>query len=396
MLILRLFRYIFGYVRFNAFGGFPERFINLCEHNKIMLWDVRCIDGRINGCTDRGGYKKMRFAARRSGMHLRIKEKCGLPFFLDRHSRRVGVIVGICLCISSLLILSNEIWSIEVTGNERISSEEIISAFEKAGLRIGAAGEKVDEDTIEKEAMKYLDGVLWLNVNIRGSCAVIEVRETVEQPPLEVSDEPTNIVAAKDGQIVIFRPFVGTQEQKIGSAVLEGELLISGFKENKDKTVSFCRADGYVVARTKKYISASQSTVLEAKMPVGERKSVRLDFLVFSVPLTPSVSDGYTEKKRLCLNKVTLPVGVTVTRSIQTEEQKIKLSPERAELVSQLEFQSKCTAEFRYCFAENAETEKVLSEDGCRLSGSFDCLENIGLPERLQIERDEKEARAPQ
>ena len=37
MLILRLFRYLLGYVRFAAWGGFPERFINLCEHNRILL-----------------------------------------------------------------------------------------------------------------------------------------------------------------------------------------------------------------------------------------------------------------------------------------------------------------------------------------------------------------------
>ena len=87
MLILRLFRYLLGYVRFAAWGGFPERFINLCEHNRILLWDVRSRDGVITACTDRSGYKRMRCAARRSGMRLRIKKKCGLPFFLNRHSR---------------------------------------------------------------------------------------------------------------------------------------------------------------------------------------------------------------------------------------------------------------------------------------------------------------------
>lgn len=387
MLVLRLLRYIFGYVRFTASGGFPERFINLCEHNKIMLWDIRAVGGELLGCTDTSSYKRMRFAARRSGMRLKIKEKCGLPFFLDRHSRRVGVIIGICICISSLLILSNEIWSIEVVGNSRISSEEILAAFEKAGVHIGAASEKIDEDAAEKEAMKYLDGVLWLNVNIRGSSAIIEVRETVEEAKSEENDEPKNLVAAKDGQIVIFRPFGGTQEQKIGAAVLKGELLISGFKENKDKTVSFCKADGYVVARTEKSISVTRKTEFEAEIPVSRRKSYRLDFLIFSVPLGPEVS-GYTEKKRLLLNGVTMPVGVTVTQKIETEKQKMKLSPERAELVAELDFKSRCSDEFRFCFAESAEIQKTASSDGCTVSGHFFCLENIGQPEPLEVSEE--------
>ena len=55
MLILRLFRYLLGYVRFAAWGGFPERFINLCEHNRILLWDVRSRDGVITACTIHNG-----------------------------------------------------------------------------------------------------------------------------------------------------------------------------------------------------------------------------------------------------------------------------------------------------------------------------------------------------
>lgn len=396
MLILRLFRYLLGYVRFDAWGGFPERFINLCEHNRILLWDVRSRDGVITACTDRSGYKRMRCAARRSGMRLRIKKKCGLPFFLNRHSRRVGIIIGMCICVSSLLILSTRLWSIEVTGNDRVPSEEIIAAFEQAGVRLGTACEKIDEDAAEEEAMKHLSGILWININVRGSSAFIEVRETTEQPTLE-SDEPGNIVAAEDGQIVILRPFNGTQEQKIGNSVLKGELLISGMEENKDLTVSFCRADGYVVARTAKSFSASCPAEFSAERVTKAKRSFRLNFLTLSVPLTPPAGEGaYAEQKRLRLNGVTMPVGVTVSTVQEKAPADISLSESRAQLVAQLGFLERCADEFRYIYAESAETNMRSDGGGCSVEGSFTCLENIGASEPMEIEQGQKEAGSPQ
>lgn len=389
MLLLRFLRYVFGYVRFTAYGGFPERFINLCEHNKILIWDVRGNGGAIKASTDRNGYKKMRDCARRSGMRLKINKKCGLPFFMNRHSRRFGVIIGICLCSATLLILSTRLWSIDVIGNERIASDKIIAAFEEAGVKIGVPCNRIDEDTVEKEAMRRLDGILWMNINIQGCRAVIEVRETVEQPQIDQDDTPLNIVAEKDGQIVIIRPFGGTQEKKTGTAVLKGELLISGMRENKDLTVSFCRAEGYVVARTSTELSASCGTSFMAEKAADERKSICLDLLTFSLPITPHrAQGGYAEKKRLCLNGVTLPIGITVTTSTEKTEGEIKLTAERAKLAAQSEFLCSCVRAFRYAYAESGKICETTDESGCTVSGSFVTLENIGKKEPMEIKTE--------
>ena len=239
MLVLRFFRFLFGYVSFSARGGFPERFLNLCRHNNILLWELRCSDSVITACTDCGGYKKIRSVARKSGMKVRITKKHGLPFFLERHSRRVGVLIGACFCVAAVIILSTRIWSIDVTGNVRVPSETIIGAFEELGVKKGVAGSKINISSTEIAALKKLPEISWININISGSAAVIEVRETVKSPEIDVNDStPTDIVAARDGQIVILRPFNGTQEQVIGNPVLKGDLLISGVEENGDKTVS--------------------------------------------------------------------------------------------------------------------------------------------------------------
>lgn len=385
MLLLRFLRFVFGYVGFTAQGGFPERFINLCRHNKIILWELKSRNGVISACVDREGYKKIRPVARKSGMRVRIRRKYGLPFFLARHSRRVGVLIGACLCAAVLLILSTRIWSIDVIGNVRVPAETVLGVFEELGVRRGVAGSRINISATEIEALRRLPELSWLNINISGSAALIEVRETVKSPELAENGEPTDIVAARDGQIVILRPFNGTQEQKIGNPVLKGDLLISGIEQNKDLTVSFCKASGYVVARTNREITAAQSAKFTAKKAVSQNKSYVLDFLFFSIPLGRQVEDAYSEKSELFINGVTLPVGLTERTQTVYEETEITLSQAQTRLLAHLRFFKSSSEDFRYLQVEQSEIT-ANEKNGCTVSGKFTCLENIGLERPMQIE----------
>lgn len=385
MLLLRFLRFIFGYVGFTARGGFPERFINLCRHNKIILWELKSRDGVISACVDREGYKKIRPVARKSGMRVRISRKYGLPFFLARHSRRVGVLIGACLCLAVLLILSTRIWSIDVVGNVRVPAETVLGVFEDLGVRRGVAGSRINISATEIEALRRLPELSWVNINILGSAALIEVRETVESPEIAEDGEPTDIVAARDGQIVILRPFNGTQEQKIGNPVLKGDLLISGIEQNKDLTVSFCKASGYVVARTNREITAAQSAKIKAKKAVSQSKSYVLDFLFFSIPLGRQVENAYSEKSEIYINGVTLPVGLTERTQTVYEETEITLTETHTRLLAHLRFFKSGSEDFRYLQVEQSEIT-ANETNGCTVSGKFTCLENIGAEKPMQIE----------
>ena len=384
MLILNLIRFISGYVSFTARGGFPERFLNLCRMRGILLWDLQSIDGIIHAKTDRHGYRRIRSVAKKSGMTVRISKKHGLPFFLNRHSNRAGLIIGACYCIAVLCILSTRIWSIDVIGNKTVPPEEIISVFEELGIKKGVAGKKVSINAVEIEALRRLPDLSWLNLNISGSSALIEVRERVVRPEAEDNSEPSDIVASRDGQIVILRPFNGTQEQKIGNPVLKGDLLISGIEENRDLTVSFCRAKGYVVARTNRSIGHTQSNEIKAKIPVAEKKSYNLDFLFFSIPLGKTADNAYKEKSEIRINGVTLPFAFTTCTETVFKDSTVTLSKEKTKLLAALRFYESCSEQFRYMGVENAEVSFAESENTCSFGGKFVCLENIG-EERKKI-----------
>ena len=383
MLVVRLIRFFFGYVSFRASGGFTERFINLCRRNNVVLWNLRCRDSVITACTDCRGYKKIRAVARKSGMRVRMQSKHGLPFFAERHSRRVGLLIGACLCASTVIILSTRIWSIDVIGNKRIPAETITAAFEELGVKKGASGAKIDIGLTEIEAQKRLEGISWLNMNISGSTVLIEVRETVESPEIEEDKTtPTDIVAARDGQIVILRPFNGTAEQITGTSVLKGDLLISGIEENGDKTVSFCRASGYVVARTNRKIKTAVETEFRTLIPTESKTSYILDFIFFSIPLGRQYDGAYKEKSVITINGVTLPLALTECRKVGYRESQITLTENQAKQLALHRFFGECAETFRYMQIEEYE----ISYERDSIVGEFTCLENIGKEQLMQIE----------
>lgn len=390
MFVLKFLRFLFGYVSFTARGGFPERFINLCRRSNILLWELKSENSVLTACTDRSGYKKIRAVARKSGMKVRIKKKYGLPFFLDRHSRRAGVLAGICFCVAVILILSTRIWSIDVTGNVRVPEEKIIEVFEDLGVKRGVSGAKVDIKSTEIAALQKLPELSWLNINIAGSAARIEVRETVETPDIDDDGTPTDIVAARDGQIVILRPFSGTEEQKIGNAVLKGDPLISGIVENKDLTVSFCRSKGYVVARTTRNLTAGQGAKIKVRKKADEKKSYILNFLFFNIPLGKTNSENvYRNSSEVFINGVTLPVGITECRELITAETEITLDEEQTKLAVYADFMEKCTEEFRYLKVEKSEITEKNADGNFTVSGKFVCLENIGKEIPMEIEENQ-------
>lgn len=384
MLVLRLIRFIVGYVSFTARGGFPERFINLCRQNKIDLWDLKSVNSVLSAKTDVYGYKKIRSAAKRSGMSVRISRKHGLSFFLDRHSRRIGMIIGMLFCIAAFMILSTRIWRIEVIGNDRIPSEEIHGVFEELGVRAGAVVSSIDEWTVEQAAIRRIPEISWVNINLMGSSAQIEIREVIEQKEIDNSNEPANIVAARDGQIVYLRPFEGTQEKKIGTGVVKGDLLISGMEEHFDMSTNICRADGYVVARTEHKIEASVETRINAMKAAEMQKSYSVDFLVFSIPIGKKI-EGFEEKSSLYINGVTLPFAFCENTRLSLAESEITLEKEKALLLARLEFMDKCANEFRYMQVENAEINETVNKNGCEITGSFTCLENIGEKQPFEV-----------
>ncbi len=390
MLLIRLLGFLMGYVSFSARNGFPERFINLCKINKIPLRNLRCIDSVITAQTDLKNYKRIRPIARKSGMKVRISKKHGLPFFINSHRDRVGLLAGAVFCILSVVFLSTRIWHIEITGNLRVPDEEILSVFESVGVSEGKSIAQINISETEADALRKLPDVSWLNINFSGCTATIEIRETVKKPSENTDSSPCNIVAAHDGQILIFRPFNGTAETFVGAAVVKGDLLISGIEENKDLTLNFCRAEGYIAAQTVRKSEFTMRQSFPAERKTAEREKLILRFLFFRIPLGKIPQNGFREESLLTVNGKTLPAGIIRMHSYSSSDVTCKLSEADASLLGLMRFTEERVDEFRGKEVKNARIDIAAENGKIKISGEFDCIENIGAEAPLEIENIEQ------
>ena len=140
--MLRLFRYLRGYIIIVFSGENAEKILNICANNGLNIWGMICKKGCITAKMDIGSFKELRTLRRGTKTKIKIIKKCGLPFFTEKYKHRIGFVTGALLFLAVLQLLSNYIWSIEVNGNKRITEKEIISMCGEMGIKTGIKSKK--------------------------------------------------------------------------------------------------------------------------------------------------------------------------------------------------------------------------------------------------------------
>ncbi|MDR2687086.1 MAG: sporulation protein YqfD [Oscillospiraceae bacterium] len=287
MLLIRFLRFLRGTIWFTAADGFPERFLNLCNQAGAAIWDIQWQGGAMRGKTDRRGFRLMQPCAEPSGIALRVDKRVGLPFFLHTYRRRAGLPIGLALCVAILSVLSNTVWTIEVAGNEKVPTEEILRVMSAHGVKTGAWRGRLEPREISAAAQRELPGVAWLSLNLRGSSAVVEVREILpkDEPG---PDGPRDIIAAKAGQLKVIEVYAGSAAARPSQAVPAGALLAGGVVQNADGSARLVRADAYAVARTSVACQAAAARREAAEQAELRATRYSLCLLWFKIPLGPA------------------------------------------------------------------------------------------------------------
>ncbi len=329
MIIIEFIRYLFGYINFRAWGGFADRFINLCTKDEIPLWNIRNINGNITASTTIEGYLNIRHAARKSGMRLCVVEKKGLLFFIKRNKARTGLFLGFALSIMIITILSQFVWSVSLVGNITLDDDYILDTFEKYGVSVGSKISSIDTELAAQNAMSEIEKLSWASVNLKGSVMVIEVREKTDAPEIYDSETPTNLIASEDGVILSIDVLNGIEEVKPGSAVLKGDLLISGLITHPDGSEEVIHGDGYVKALVKKN-KAFSYTDFSLYCQVTEKTRKKLFFFGLAIPLGTQVPEEYfAEHKSFLKNdEMLLPLGIITEYGAEFGQE--KFTPEEA------------------------------------------------------------------
>lgn len=394
MFLTKLANFLLGYVVFSARGGFSERFFNLCSNNNIFIWDVKREGDCIFGCVDAGDYKALRDFAKKTGMKIRAEKKVGLPFILFHNKARFALPVAAVVFAVVFFVSSKFIWTVEVSGNVNVPSEDIISAFEQLGVKPGVPKKSLEVSEIADRSLLLLDGIEWSSVNINGSSATIEVKEKIPVPEMRTSsDVPSNIISTVGGVVKRIDLYKGTKCVNVGDAVMQGDVLVAGAVTNKDTSVSFCEAQAYVAVQTSKSVTSSIKKERLSRVYKKTKKRFVLSFFSLEIPLNflfPSEGncDCFESDYFLESNGKKLPLGIICQRYDYYETKPVSYEDNIAILYSVEQFMSEISDTFSDKLILSQST-KVGKDEVC---GVFEVVMSAGEPVEMNVEFAENDS----
>lgn len=218
--------YLRGAVKIRLSGPMPERFINLCIVEHILLWGITKTDEDLIAWIRLDDFFRIRPLVICSHIKVKVLTYRGLPFVIKRIKQRKMLLLGAILFFSLIYTLSSYIWFVEITGLKNIPEQEVRTIAEQYGLKAGAIKNNINSKAVEREIALQVPEVAWVGINFTGTRAVVEVVE--KTMPKQEDKAPAHLVASKDGVITEIIVLAGQAAAKTGDTVKKGDLLIKG------------------------------------------------------------------------------------------------------------------------------------------------------------------------
>lgn len=311
-----------GYALVTAQGAYPQRLLNLCAQEGVVFWGVVWgEDGQMTMTIRRSSLKKLRQLAGRLDYTLTVGDGVGLPFFLSRFRTRYAFLLGLTLSVLAVLILSNFVLTIEVTGNETLSTGEILSQLDSLGLRPGVYAPSLSRVAIAQQALLELDELSFMAINCYGTRIEVIVRERTVPPELTSTQGLASIYSDVDCIIEGVSLYRGEARVAVGDIVAKGEILISGEvelapEEYSDLPTRWMEvyALGEVEGRTWRTLEGQIPLTTTTKVYTGEKSSTySMTILGHCVKFFKTSSISSDKCDKIVANyQLTLPGGLTL------------------------------------------------------------------------------------
>ena len=249
-MITKIMAYCKGYVIIRATGYFLERFLNICTREDILVWDIERSGNQMRAKVSIKAFCRLRRAARKTRTKIRIEKRYGLPFLLRRNRKRRGILAGVLIFAIIIYYFSTHLMGITVSGTKTVPREKIIEALSSYGVKIGTPLGDINSKILKNQLMTALDSLGWAGVSVKGSRLYVEVRPRQERKNALSSDEPCNIIAAKDGIIRLMEVRDGQTMVYVDTLVEKGDLLVSGVIDSDVVGMRYTHSYGEIYATT--------------------------------------------------------------------------------------------------------------------------------------------------
>ena len=336
----------------------------------------------------------------------RLLEREEIPFLKERYRGflpairfvigRPGLILGAIFFFLLNWFSSQLVWDIRVNGNDSISKKKIEEILEDCGFSYGTYIPGVDFDSLHACIMARYPDVAWISVNVSGTVADVQIRETKYDDREKVNDGVySNLIASEDGRLVEFRVDGGSPVRSPGDIVKKGQLLVSGVVPLRDGGSRFSDPTGEVLAEVEKRVSARAELVCEKKVYTGrEINELKINFFKKKINLSSNCRIGYERydkiesAERLTLfGSIQLPVWISRTGYAEYVYTVIKRTPQEAidEALSVLRNETDLLVEGAELLRKTTEVDA--DADGVSVSFRVTVLKNIAEKREFTVDR---------
>lgn len=231
--------FIKGYVLIEVKGNFCERFLNLAVNKGIKIKDINKVNSeKVYMCISVKDFLKIKTVAKLSACKVVVRKKEGLALKSKKYKKRNGLVVGIATCCITVLLLSNCILSVEITGNQKVSTEQVKMTLKNHGVKIFGSNKIKGKEVASKLLSEYPE-ISWAGVNIKGNKALVKIVEKSEIPEVYNPEQKYNLVADADGVITTYYLKKGFPVVSKGDTVKKGQLLVSGVTDSSVKNIRY-------------------------------------------------------------------------------------------------------------------------------------------------------------
>lgn len=353
-MIRRIRRFFYGTTRIRISGSNAERFLNLCQFQDVLLWDIKREGSRY--CADMlaKDFFRLRPIIKKTGICPKITKRCGLPFYLKKRRKKKILLVCALLFAGMIYYLSGFLWRIEFDGCYYHTQEQLREFLREEGIMEGIRKNQADCTEIEERIRSKFTDIGWVSAELSGTVMKIHIKET-RMPSMNTDqvvdglgnaweEETGHIVAAADGIVTEITVKSGTANVRTGDVVKKGDILIDGVLDITGDDGSIVArhavlADGTVRLKCVEEYKQSVPMTYEEKVYTGRsRQGITLEILgrkIFSYNPSNSYQncDIITEMGQYCIGEnFYLPVVCAKTTLKEYTLAEVVRTKEEAEL----------------------------------------------------------------
>jgi similar to stage IV sporulation protein len=265
-----------SYIEFTAFGVHSNEFINElinCEHK---VWDITS-DSNTDIFTVKASplsYPSIARIAKTYRVKTKVEGRSGIYFHLRRYRKRFGILLGMLAFFFIIVLMSNFIWSIRITGlsgDSQIGRWQILEQLEKSGIHSGVHIEGYNANQAEIEMVLAIEELAWVSIERSGSRINVKVSERLPENEeaegiggleSEVNpNEPCNIIADRSGQLIKAEVYRGKLLYEVGSGINKGDVVVTGIiiDVNADSLTTYIHADAKLIIEAAEVVDFYQS-----------------------------------------------------------------------------------------------------------------------------------------